>query len=146
MIEILDHPFLGSQPLHTITIGSPALYPASEPRRLRYCESSGGSRRGRSPSLSLKRSFLVNSVLLQDMPYNLTQPSGQSDDCRMRPLMALVVLKVHPAIRRGADRGPGRFHQSPSRPFIAHGEQSPVKEFASGGIRRRDQSRIGRKL
>ena len=75
----IDHPFLGSQPLHTITIGSPALYPAREPRRLRYCESSGGSHSDRNPTLSLTRSFLVDSVLFQDMPDNHTQPSGQSD-------------------------------------------------------------------
>src|SRR5512139_1914839 len=142
----IDHPFLGGPKPHTITIGSPALYPVREPRRLGCCESSGGSCHTRCPSLSLKRSFLVDSVLLQNMPDNLTQPSGQGDGCGVGSFVPLMILKVTTAIRRGADRSPGRFHQSPFQPFIAHGEQSPVKDSASGGIGRRDQSRIGRKL
>ena len=142
----IDHPFLGSQQLHTITIGSPALYPAKEPRRLGCCESSGGSCHNGSSSLSLKGSFFIGSVFLQNVPYDFTQTSGQGDGCSVRALVSLVVLKVSTAIRRGADRSPSRLHQSPFQPLIAHGEQSPMKEFASGSIGRRDQSRIGRKL
>jgi hypothetical protein len=134
----VDHPFLGSQRLHTITIGSPAFYSARKPRRLRQCESSGGSRHDGSPSLSLKGSFFVNSVFLQDMPYTHTQPSGQSDDCGVRTLTALVVLELNSAMRRGGDRSPDHFHPSPSQPFTAKGEQSIMKVVASGGIRRRD--------
>ena len=124
-----NHPFLGSQQLHTITIGSPALYPDTEPRRLGYCESSRGAHRGCTPSLSLKRSFLVNSVFFQDVPYDFTQTSGQGDGRRVWPFMPFVVLKVNTTIRRGANRTPGCFHQSPSQPFIAHGKQSPMKDF-----------------
>lgn len=139
----IDHPFLCSQKPHTITIGSPALYPAKEPRRLGCCESSGGNR---NLFLPFRGPFLIGSFFCQNVPYYLAQPSGQGDGRGVRAFPPLVVLKENTAIRGRADRTPGRFYQGPSQPFIAHRQKFPVEDSASGGIGRRHQSGIGREF
>lgn len=119
----MDHPFLRDLTSHTITIGSPALYPAKEPRRLGCCESSGGSLFIQSPFLKLRGSFLINPLFLQYMPDNLRETPCQGYSSRMRAFVSFAALKQALAVRRGAHRDPCSFYKCPSQPFVAHGEE-----------------------
>ena len=71
-----DHPFLGGQ-ASMITVGSPALYPAREPRRLGCCESSGGRPSLQEAMRPGERSLLVGPLFLPYMPNNLAQTPRQ---------------------------------------------------------------------